>query len=181
MDKALVDQTLELLKRRFEANMFRHSTLEWASVYEQLLLNPEKLNALFQMEQTGGEPDVVVMDSKSNVITFYDCSVESPKPRRSFCYDEEALKSRKDHLPQNSVISCVKQIGSQLLTEQEYRDLQSIFHFDFKASSWVQTPESIRSLGGAIFCDYRYGQVFTYHNGAQSYYSSRGFRTKLVI
>lgn len=170
---------LEILKKRFEANMHRHHGLNWVDIEDQLKQKPEKLWVLNQMEETGGEPDIVSFDSKSSEIVFYDCAVETPKGRRSLCYDRAALDARKEHKPENNAVEVAEAIGIELLTEEQYRQLQSIEHFDLKTSSWVQTPVDIRKLGGAIFCDCRYGRIFTYHNGAQSYYATRGFRGRL--
>lgn len=172
---------LDTLKTRFEKNMQRHEGLEWGNVQEKLEANLDKLKVLHEMEATGGEPDIVQYDKESDVYTFYDCSPESPKGRRSVCYDQEALEARKKHKPENSAINMATQIGIELLTEEEYRTLQEIGNFDLKSSSWVKTPENIRALGGAIFCDCRYDTVFTYHNGADSYYGVRGFRGKLEV
>ncbi len=172
---------LDTLKTRFEKNMQRHEGLEWGNVQEKLEANLDKLEVLYEMEATGGEPDVVQYDKESDVYTFYDCSPESPKGRRSVCYDQEALESRKKHKPENSAVNMAAQIGIELLTEDEYRTLQEIGNFDLKSSSWVKTPENIRAQGGAIFCDRRYNTVFMYHNGADSYYGVRGFRGKLEI
>lgn len=174
-------QLLVILKQRFEENMYRHTHIEWDEVSKKLLKNPIKLLSLYQMEESGGEPDVVVLDSKSFEIIFYDCSIESPQGRRSLCYDREALLSRKDHLPVNSVLDLVNTMGLELLNEEQYWKLQAIFSFDLKTSSWIYTPNELRQRGGALFCDHRYGRVFTYHNGAHSYYSSRGFRALLRI
>ncbi|MCM1959881.1 DUF4256 domain-containing protein [Acinetobacter modestus] len=172
---------LGILKKRFEKNMHRHKGLNWADIEEQLQQQPEKLWALIQMEETGGDPDVVSFDSKSSEIIFYDCAVETPKGRRSLCYDRAALDARKEHKPENNALEVAETIGIELLTEEQYKQLQSVEHFDLKTSSWVKTPEDVRKLGGAIFCDCRYGRVFTYHNGAQSYYATRGFRGRLKI
>lgn len=172
---------LDTLKTRFEKNMQRHEGLEWGSVQEKLEANIEKLWSLHEMEVTGGEPDVIQYDKESDAYLFYDCSPESPKGRRSVCYDQEALESRKKHKPENSAINMASQMGIELLTEDEYRTLQEFGTFDLKSSSWVKTPANIRELGGALFCDYRYGTVFTYHNGAESYYGARGFRGKLKV
>lgn len=181
LDFAEVVALLGILKMRFEKNMHRHKSLNWADIEDQLQQKPEKLWSLNQMEDTGGEPDVVSLDSKSSEIIFYDCVVETPKGRRSLCYDRAALDARKEHKPQNNAVEVAEAIGIELLTEEEYRQLQSIEQFDLKTSSWVKTPEEVRKLGGAIFCDSRYGRVFTYHNGAQSYYATRGFRGRLKI
>jgi hypothetical protein len=170
---------LKTLKVRFEKNMNRHKGLEWPKIQAKLEAHPEKLSALNAMESTGGEPDVVGYDKKTDEYIFYDCSVESPKGRRSLCYDHEALESRKDHKPENNAIDMAAAMGIELLTEEQYRDLQELGNFDLKTSSWVKTPANIRKLGGAIFCDYRYDTVFVYHNGAESYYAGRGFRGSL--
>lgn len=176
-----MQQLLTILKQRYETNMYRHAHIEWAAVYKKLSKNPIKLLSLYQMEEGGGEPDVVVLDSKSFEVIFYDYSIESPKGRRSLCYDRDALLSRKDHLPLNSVLDMVNIMGLELLNEEQYQKLQTIFSFDLKTSSWIYTPNEIRQKGSALFCDYRYGRVFIYHNDAQSYYSSRGFRALLRI
>ncbi len=175
------EELLRILKARFEKNMNRHKELQWAKVQEKLEANIEKLWSLNEMEQTGGEPDVVGHDIKTGEYIFYDCSAESPKYRRSICYDHEALESRKEHKPENNVIDMAAAMGIELLTEEEYRELQKLGTFDIKTSSWVETPVNIRKLGGAIFCDRRYDTVFVYHNGAESYYSSRGFRGSLKV
>jgi hypothetical protein len=174
-------EILRTLKNRFEKNMNRHKDIEWAKLQAKLEANTEKLWSLNEMEETGGEPDVVVHDKKTGEYIFYDCSAESPKDRRSLCYDREALDSRKEHKPQNSVMDMAAEMGIELLSEEQYRDLQKLGKFDTKTSSWVKTPSDIRKLGGAIFCDYRYGNVFVYHNGAESYYAVRGFRGLLRI
>lgn len=175
------EELLNTLKVRFEKNMNRHTGLEWAEVQARLLDNAEKLWSLNAMEETGGEPDVVGLDNETGEYIFYDCSVESPKGRRSVCYDREALESRKKHKPENSALDMATEMGIELLTEEQYRELQKLDHFDMKTSSWVQTPEAIRKLGGAIFCDRRYDTVFMYHNGADSYYGARGFRGSLRV
>lgn len=171
----------EILKKRFEENMHRHQALNWVDIEDQLKQKPEKLWSLNQMEETGGEPDIVSFNSKSSEIIFYDCAVETPKGRRSLCYDRAALDARKEHKPENNALEVAEAMGIELLTEEQYKQLQSVEHFDLKTSSWVKTPEDVRKLGGAIFCDSRYGRVFTYHNGAQSYYATRGFRGRLKI
>jgi hypothetical protein len=173
------EELLRALKARIEKNMNRHQGLEWAKVQAKLEANPGKLWSLNEMERTGGEPDIVGHDKKTGEYIFYDCSVESPKGRRSLCYDHEALESRKDHKPENNAIDMAAAMGIELLTEEQYRDLQELGNFDLKTSSWVKTPANIRKLGGAIFCDYRYDTVFVYHNGAESYYAGRGFRGSL--
>jgi hypothetical protein len=175
------DELLRALKVRFEKNMNRHNGLEWATVQAKLEANPEKLWSLGEMERTGGEPDVVGLDKKTDEYIFYDSSAESPEGRRSVCYDREGLESRKDHKPENSAVDMAVAMGVELLTEAQYRELQELGNFDTKTSSWVQTPSAIRELGGALFCDRRYGKVFIYHNGAQSYYSARGFRGSLKV
>nr|WP_314369853.1 DUF4256 domain-containing protein [uncultured Acinetobacter sp.] len=171
----------EILKKRFEENMHRHQALNWVDIEDQLKQKPEKLWSLNQMEETGGEPDIVSFNSKSSEIIFYDCAVETPKGRRSLCYDRAALDARKEHKPENNALEVAEAMGIELLTEEQYKQLQSVEHFDLKTSSWVKTPGDVRKLGGAIFCDSRYGRVFTYHNGAQSYYATRGFRGRLKI
>ncbi|MCC2250964.1 DUF4256 domain-containing protein [Virgibacillus sp. AGTR] len=170
---------LKALKTRFEKNMHRHQGVEWANVQARLEANAEKLWSLQEMESTGGEPDVVGHEQGQYI--FYDCSAESPKGRRSVCYDREALEARKKHQPENNAIDMATAMGIELLTEEQYRALQQLEHFDKKTSSWVQTPSDIRELGGALFCDYRYGHVFLYHNGASSYYAARGFRGSLKV
>ena len=170
-----------ILKNRFEKNMNRHKDVKWDDVQKKLEASKDKLKSLQQMEETGGEPDVVAFDKKSGEFIFYDCSSETPKGRRSVCYDREGLDSRKEHKPENNALDMAKAIGIELLTEDEYRYLQTLGEFDCKTSSWIATPETIRKLGGALFCDRRYDHVFTYHNGAQSYYAVRGFRGKLKI
>ena len=172
---------LKTLKARFEKNMNRHKGLEWTNVQAKLEANPEKLWSLNEMEKTGGEPDVVDDDKKKDEYIFYDCSAESPKGRRSVCYDHEGLESRKKHKPENNAIDMATAMGIELLTEEQYRALQELENFDLKTSSWVQTPSNIRELGGALFCDCRYEHVFVYHNGASSYFSSRGFRGSLRV
>lgn len=175
------EQLIEVLKVRFEKNMNRHKDLEWAKVQAKLDANTEKLWSLNEMETTGGEPDVVGYDEQQNEYIFCDCSAESPKGRRSVCYDLEALESRKTHKPENNAIDMATAMGIELLTEELYRALQQLGNFDMKTSSWVQTPADIRKLGGALFCDYRFGHVFVYHNGAESYYGARGFRGLLRV
>ncbi|MFB9844488.1 DUF4256 domain-containing protein [Mucilaginibacter ginsenosidivorans] len=175
------EELLGVLKTRFEKNMNRHKGLEWAKVLAKLEANPEKLWSLNEMERTGGEPDVIDHDTKTGEYVFYDCSAESPKGRRSFCYDREALNARKEFKPENSVIDMARDMGIELLSEQQYRALQELGKFDLKTSSWIQTPVNIRQLGGAIFCDRRYDTVFVYHNGADSYYAARGFRGCLRV
>jgi Protein of unknown function (DUF4256) len=175
------EEILRILKARFEKNLNRHKGLEWDKVQSKLEANTEKLWSLNEMERTGGEPDVIGYDEKTDEYIFYDCSVESPKGRRSVCYDREALESRKANKPQNNAIDMASDMGIEILTEEEYRELQKLESFDNKTSSWVKTPDNIRKLGGAIFCDCRYGNVFMYHNGAESYYSARGFRGSLRV
>jgi hypothetical protein len=175
------EELLEVLKGRFEKNMNRHQGLEWAAVRARLNANTEKLWSLNEMERTGGEPDVVGRDQKTGEYVFYDCSAESPKGRRSVCYDREALDSRKEHKPADSALDMAARMGIELLTEEEYRALQKLGEFDTKTSSWVKTPPDIRKRGGALFCDCRYGHVFVYHNGAESYYAARGFRGMLKV
>ncbi|MEY8350967.1 DUF4256 domain-containing protein [Bacillus cereus] len=175
------EELLEVLKARFEKNMNRHQDLEWAKVQAKLDADTEKLWSLNEMERTGGEPDVVGHDKKKDEYIFYDCSAESPKGRRSVCYDLEALESRKKHKPENNAIDMATDMGIELLTEEQYRALQKLGDFDMKTSSWVQTPSDIRERGGALFCDYRFGHVFVYHNGAESYYAARGFRGSLRV
>ena len=175
------EELLGTLKGRFEKNMNRHEGLEWAEVQAKLENNPEKLWSLNEMESTGGEPDCIGLDQNTDEYIFHDCSAESPKGRRSFCYDREALEARKKHKPENSVIDMATAMGIELLTEEQYRELQELGNFDMKTSSWVQTPENIRKLGGALFCDRRYDTVFVYHNGADSYYGARGFRGSLRV
>lgn len=174
-------ELLQLLKSRFEKNKDRHKGLEWADVQSRLEASPAKLWSLQEMEITGGEPDVVGHDKKTGEYLFYDCSAESPKGRRSLCYDDEALESRKEHKPANSALGMAADMGIELLTEEQYRALQALGKFDLKTSSWVATPEPLRGLGGALFCDRRYNTVFLYHNGAESYYAARGFRGVLKV
>ncbi|AXY72760.1 DUF4256 domain-containing protein [Paraflavitalea soli] len=174
-------ELLKILKARFEKNKQRHKGIEWAQVEAKLEGNAEKLWILDDMETTGGEPDVVGYDKKKDEYIFYDCSAESPKGRRSLCFDGDALASRKEHKPANSAMEMAAGMGIELLSEEEYRQLQQLGHFDLKTSSWVQTPAAVRKLGGALFCDRRYDQVFLYHNGAESYYAARGFRGSLRV
>lgn len=174
-------ELLDILKKRFEKNKKRHSGIEWVNVQEKLQANPGKLWSLNEMEITGGEPDVVRFDKKTGEYIFFDCAEESPKGRRSTCFDREGWESRKEHRPENTAIDMAEEMGVELLTEEEYRFLQELGNFDLKTSSWIQTPASIRKLGGALFCDRRYDHVFTYHNGAQSYYGARGFRASLRV
>jgi hypothetical protein len=175
------EQLLKTLKARFEKNMNRHEGLEWENVLAKLEANPDKLWSLNEMEATGGEPDVVGQGQETDEYIFFDCSTESPKGRRSLCFDRKALDSRKNHKPENSVMDLAATIGIDLLTEEQYRGLQELGNFDLKTSSWVQTPDNIRKLGGALFCDRRYDTVFVYHNGADSYYAARGFRGSLRV
>ncbi len=175
------DELLKELKARFEKNMNRHKGLEWAKVQAKLEANPDKLWSLSEMERTGGEPDVVGFDKKTGEYVFYDCSAETPAGRRSLCYDREAWESRKEHKPKNDAVGASAAMGVELLTEEQYRELQKLGEFDLKTSSWVQTPADIRKLGGALFCDRRYGRVFTFHNGAESYYAARSFRGSLRV
>ena len=175
------DQLLETLQARFEKNMPRHKGLDWAKVEAKLKANPGKLWSLNEMENTGGEPDVVDHDKKTGEYIFYDCSAESPKDRRSLCYDRAALDARKEAKPKNNAVELATTMGIELLSEDQYRQLQKLGKFDSKTSSWITTPPDIRKLGGAIFADYRYGTVFIYHNGADSYYAARGFRGSLRV
>jgi hypothetical protein len=175
------EELLQTLKARFEKNMNRHKGVEWAKVQAKLEANNEKLWSLNEMERTGGEPDVVGHDKKSGEYIFYDCSTESPKGRRSVCYDREALEARKENKPKDSAINMAAAMGVELLTEEQYRALQKLGEFDLKTSSWIQTPADIRKLGGALYCDRRYNHVFLYHNGADSYYAARGFRGCLMV
>ena len=174
-------ELLSELKARFEKNMNRHKGLEWAKVQAKLEANTERLWSLSEMERTGGEPDVVGFDKSTDEYIFYDCSAESPKGRRSLCYDRQAWESRKEHKPENNAIDMAAAMGIELLTEEEYRELQKLGNFDAKTSSWIITPAEIRKLGGAVFCDRRYDHVFTYHNGAESYYAARGFRGSVRV
>lgn len=176
-----IELLLELLKNRFEKNTHRHTEIEWSDVQNKLIKVPDKLWSLLEMENTGGEPNVIAYDQQKDEYLFVDCSLETPKGRRSLCYDREALESRKDHPPKNSVIDVAKEMGVELLTEEQYHQLQQLGEFDLKTSSWLATPEEIRKLGGALFADRRYGRVFIYHNGAQSYYAARGFRCCLRV
>jgi len=182
--KLLPEQEIELLsilKTRFEKHMNRHPDLHWDQVAKKLEAHPDKLWSLYEMERTGGEPDVVGFDRQTEEYIFFDCSPDSPKGRRSVCYDDEALESRKEHKPKASAVGMAAEMGIELLTEDEYRKLQKLGSFDNKTSSWVQTPARIRQLGGALFCDRRYDTVFVYHNGAESYYGARGFRGSLRV
>jgi hypothetical protein len=175
------EELTRALKARFEKNMNRHKNLEWVEIQAKLEANPNKLWSLQEMERTGGEPDVVGQDKKTGEYIFYDCSTESPKGRRSFCYDREALQSRKENKPKGNALDMADVMGVELLTEEQYRELQKLGNFDTKTSSWVNTPTNIRKLGGALFCDRRYDTVFVYHNGAESYYAARGFRGWLKV
>lgn len=179
--KEQIDEILATLKARFEKNMIRHKGLVWENVKARLESNTEKLTSLIEMEKTGGEPDVVFNEARPDEMLFIDCSAESPVGRRSFCYDNEALEQRKENKPKNSAIGLAQEIGIEILTEDQYRELQTLGVFDIKTSSWIKTPDKVRALGGAFFCDRRYDTVFVYHNGADSYYSSRGFRGSLKI
>jgi hypothetical protein len=181
LSKEQGERLLSLLKSRFEKNMNRHKGLEWENIQAKLEANPAKLWSLNEMEITGGEPDVVAYDAKANEYAFYDCSAESPKGRRSYCYDRAALDARKEYKPANNVVDAATSMGIELLNEEQYRALQQLGNFDLKTSSWIKTPEAIRKLGGAIFCDRRYNTVFVYHNGAESYYAARGFRGLLKV
>jgi hypothetical protein len=175
------EELLQVLQARFEANMPRHKGIVWAKVQARLGEHPEALRSLYAMEATGGEPDVIGQDRKSGRVTFCDCSAESPAGRRSLCYDRDALDARKEHKPRGSAVEMAADMGIELLGEEQYRELQQLGEFDTKTSSWVGTPPEIRELGGALFCDRRYGKVFVYHNGAQSYYAARGFRGMIRV
>lgn len=175
------EDLLGALKTRFEKNMHRHKGLEWAKVQAKVEANAEKLRSLNEMEKTGGEPDVVGLDKKTGEYIFYDCAAESPIGRRSVCYDREGLESRKEHKPENNAIDMAAAMGIELLSAEQYRELQKLGNFDTKTSSWLKTPSDIRKLGGALFADFRYGNVFVYHNGAQSYYAARAFRGSLRV
>jgi uncharacterized protein DUF4256 len=181
LSKTQHEQLLRALKVRFEKNMDRHKSLEWTKVQAKLETNAEKLWSLNEMERTGGEPDVVGHDKKTGEYIFYDCSAESPKDRRSLCYDREALDSRKENKPANNAVDMATAMGLEILTKEQYRELQKLGNFDLKTSSWVKTPSHIRKLGGALFCDRRYDTVFLYHNGAESYYAARGFRCEVRV
>ncbi len=174
-------ELLKILKDRFEKNMERHSDLNWSKIQLKLENNPEKLWSIYQMEKTNGEPDIVNYNKETDVYIFYDCSIESPKGRRSICYDQKALESRKNNKPKNSAIGMAAEMGIEILTKEQYFELQRLGEFDTKTSSWLQTPGSIRKHGGAIFGDLRYGNVFIYHNGAESYYAARGFRGSINV
>jgi hypothetical protein len=175
------EEIISILKARFEKNKTRHGAIEWNKVHEKLEANPDKLWSLLEMEKTEGEPDVVGYDKNTNEYIFFDCVAESPKGRRSLCYDRKALDSRKEHKPKNSAIDMAEEMGIELLTEEQYRELQELGNFDTKTSSWIATPPDVRKLGGALFSDFRYGRTFVYHNGAESYYAARGFRGCLKI
>lgn len=175
------EELIQTLKTRFEKNKSRLKGLNWIEIEKRLLANPEKLWSLNEMEMSGGEPNVVARDKKSGTFIFFDCSVESPKGRRSVCYDHEALESRKEHKPKDSAIGMASDMGIEILTEEQYRALQKLGKYDTKTSSWIKTPAEIRNLGGAIFCDFRYDTIFVYHNGADSYYAARGFRGALTV
>jgi len=181
LSKKQREELVQAAKTRFEQNMRRHKSLEWARVQTKLEASPEKLWSLSEMERTGGEPDVVGHDKKTGEYIFYDCSAESPKGRRSVCYDRDALESRKENKPKGNASDMAGAMGIELLTEEQYRELQKLGEFDTKTSSWVKTPSDIRKLGGALFCDRRYDTVFVYHNGAESYYAARGFRGWLRV
>jgi len=180
-EKITSEEMLSILENRFKENPGRHENLIWVEIRQKLEPNPKKLAILQKMEETGGEPDVVDFDEKSGEYVFFDCSAESPKERRSLCYDREALDKRKENKPKHNALDMSKEIGIEILNEEEYRYLQTLGDFDTKTSSWLKTPEKIRKLGGAIFGDFRYGNVFIYHNGAESYYAARGFRGKLKV
>jgi hypothetical protein len=175
------EELIDTLKARFVKNMNRHQNLEWAKVEAKLETGNEKMWSLYEMERTGGEPDIVGYDKETDEYIFYDCAAESPKNRRSVCYDREALESRKANKPENNAVEMASAMGIELLSEEEYKELQKLGNFDAKTSSWLKTPAEIRKLGGAIYGDFRYGRVFVYHNGAESYYSARGFRGSLRI
>lgn len=181
LSSAQREELFSILKARFEKSMNRHKGIEWSNVRTRLEANPARVWSLNEMEITGGEPDVVAFDKKTGEYIFYDCAAESPKGRRSICYDHEALEARKENKPANSAVQMAADMCIELLTEQEYRELQKLGSFDAKTSSWVKTPADIRKLGGAVFCDFRFGRVFLYHNGAESYYAARGFRGSLKI
>ncbi len=181
MQDTQTNELINSLKVRFEGNSHRHTGIDWATVVAKLVVNPEKLRVLFEMERTGGEPDVIGCDDVTGEFIFCDCSAESPVGRRSLCYDHKALESRKQHKPDGSAVEMAESMGIELLSEQQYRELQMLGEFDKKTSSWVKTPDVIRKLGGALFCDRRYNQVFVYHNGAESYYAARGFRGLLRV
>ena len=175
------EEMLSILKTRFLKNMHRHADLDWQKIQQKLETNPKKLSILQKMEETAGEPDVVDFDQESGEYVFVDCAAESPKERRSFCYDRDALEKRKENKPKNNALDKAAEMGIEILSEEDYRYLQTLGSFDTKTSSWLETPENIRKLGGAIFGDFRYGTVFIYHNGAESYYAARGFRGKMKV
>jgi Protein of unknown function (DUF4256) len=181
METAVLDEFIKTLEIRFTKNMRRHAKIDWKSVQVKLEANPKKLESLFEMERTGGEPDVIGIVEQTKAIIFCDCSAESPSGRRSLCYDRDALESRKENKPKGNALEMAAAIGIEILTEQQYRELQELGEFDKKTSSWVETPIEIRDLGGALFCDRRYDHVFVYHNGADSYYAARGFRGRLTV
>ncbi len=181
MKKAVSNELIQTLSDRFAKNIHRHPGVDWSAVQTRLAANAEKLSALYEMERTGGEPDVVGYDEKSGEFIFYDCSPESPAGRRTMCYDREALDSRKENKPHGNAIDMASAMGIEMLTEDQYRALQALEAFDKKTSSWVKTPAPVRNLGGALFCDRRYDHVFVYHNGAESYYAARGFRGRLTV
>ncbi|PZF71132.1 DUF4256 domain-containing protein [Taibaiella soli] len=181
LSAAAAEKLFDILETRFEQYKNRHKGIKWQDVRTKLESQPAKLWSLSEMERTGGEPDVVTYNKKTDTYTFFDCATESPKGRRNFCYDRAALDSRKEHKPENSAIDVATEMGIELLTEEQYRFLQTLGNFDTKTSSWIQTPASIRKLGGALFCDFRYDHIFTYHNGASSYYAVRGFRGALNV
>lgn len=181
LSKEEQETLISVLKDRFEKNMHRHENLEWINVLDKLETSPEKIWSLHKMEKTGGEPDVISYDQGTDAYIFCDCAKESPIGRRSLCYDRKALEARKKNKPENSALDLAAEMATEILTEEQYRKLQELEPFDLKTSSWIQTPDDIREKGGALFCDFRYGHVFVYHNGASSYYSSRGFRTLLSV
>lgn len=181
MEAELHDELIKTLKDRFAKNMRRHTGIDWSPVQAKLEASPENIQALYEMEHTGGEPDVVAYDRKTGEFIFCDCSLESPIGRRSICYDREALDSRNKNKPSGNALEMASSMGIEILTEQQYRELQELGEFDRKTSSWVKTPDKVRALGGALFCDRRYDQVFVYHNGAESYYAARGFRGRLKV
>lgn len=181
MDAGERDRLLATLEERFAKHMNRHPEVEWDAVLQKLEVNPEKLRSLYEMEQTGGEPDVIGRDEQTGEYLFVDCAPESPTRRRSLCYDRAALEARKKHKPEGNVVDMAAQMGVELLTEEQYRHLQTVGEFDRKTSSWIKTPADIRQRGGAVFCDRRYGHVWLYHNGADSYYAARGFRGLLKV
>jgi Protein of unknown function (DUF4256) len=181
MKTVVLDEFIKTLEARFAKNMRRHAKIDWKLVQAKLEANPKKLEALFEMERTGGEPDVIGVDDQTKAFIFCDCSPESPSGRRSLCYDRDALEARKENKPKGNAVEMASSIGIELLTEQQYRELQELGEFDQKTSSWVGTPIEIRDLGGALFCDRRYDHVFVYHNGADSYYAARGFRGRLLV